>query len=88
MKSIAIVIGPLALLVADTAVAQTTTQPHDQHQGTGQHPASKADERCCCDERMREMMMHMMQMHQDQAHPPGQHQKHQPQPPSEQPQKQ
>jgi hypothetical protein len=64
MKDIILIVAPLTMLVASGAAAQSATPSHEQHQAAGQHPVGKAEERCCCDEKMREMMMNMMQMHQ------------------------
>lgn len=61
MKVAYLLAGPLFLFAA-AATAQPA--PHEQHQSSGQHPATADQERCCCEEMMRKMMMEMMRKHQ------------------------
>ena len=70
-----LLLGAVAALAATRAGAQPTTHTHEQHpagkqhEAPAQHDPMMGNEKCCCEEMMREMhkmmeMMEMMQKHQ------------------------
>lgn len=64
MKIATLLAAPALLFAATTASAQPMPQPHDQREASGQHQSADAQERCCCEEKIRKMTIEMMQKRQ------------------------
>lgn len=60
MKLVLLIAAPFLAGAGSAASAQPMPQIHEQHQAAGQHAVAPGDERCCCEEKMREMMKGMM----------------------------
>jgi hypothetical protein len=54
--------GPALLMMAGVAAAKPMPTAHEQHQATAEHAANAADQRCCCEDHMRQMMIMKSQM--------------------------